>query len=386
MKFLLKLALALAVGAVSVALVTRGIDLAATAQALTHVSARAVGIYLVLLAITHVFRSWRWAYLLRPLGVSLSGRALLSISSVGFMAIQALPVRLGEFVRPYFVVRTGQSRMSAVLGTVAVERIVDGLLISLIFFASYLASAPGTWSPELVVGAWVSLLGFVVALAFLAGALAFPDRAIDAALALTLLPRFAPALAHKIHDKLHALVRGFAVLRQPRNLLPFLFQSLLYWGVNGLGMWMLARSMGLDVSPVAAYAAMSFTGVLISLPNSPGLVGQFHLGVVAALAAYLPGDVATRSTALAYATLLHGIQFVWYTVVGFAALPFVPGGRGRDGLRQVVVESNRAALADDDAAVASGAKGGSGGGSSVTLPVTATTTAAPTRVVPSEVP
>ena len=108
---------------------------------------------------------------------------------------------------------------------------------------------------------------------------------------------------------------------------------------------MLAESMGLPISPVAAYAAMAFTGVLISLPNSPGLVGQFHLGVVAALAAYLPDDVATRSVALAYATLLHGIQFIWYTVVGFAALPFVPGGRG--SLRQAVVESNRAALEDD---------------------------------------
>jgi hypothetical protein len=36
--------------------------------------------------------------------------------------------------------------------------------------------------------------------------------------------------------------------------------------------------MHLPISPVAAFAAMSFTGVLISLPNSPGLVGQFHLG------------------------------------------------------------------------------------------------------------
>lgn len=345
MKFLLKLALALAVGAVCVVLVTRGIDLRATASALTQVSFAPVAIYLVILAITHVFRSWRWAYLLRPLGVRLGARALLAISSVGFMAIQALPVRLGEFVRPYFVVRTGQSRMSAVLGTVAVERIVDGLLISLIFFASYLASAPGTWSAELVVGAWVSLLGFVTALVFLAGALRFPERTVNIALTLSLLPRFAPALAHKIHDKLRALIRGFAALGEPANLLPFIGQSVLYWGANGFGMWILAQGMGLDISPVAAYAAMSFTGVLISLPNSPGLVGQFHLGVVAALAAYLPGDVATKSAALAYATLLHGIQFVWYTVVGFAALPLVPGGK--KSLRDAVVESNRAALEDE---------------------------------------
>ncbi len=348
MKFFIKLLLALAVGAVSIALVLRGIDLRATGAALSSVSWSAVAVYVVVLATTHVFRSWRWAYLLRPIGVRLSPRELLAISSVGFMAIQALPVRLGEFVRPYFVVRSGQSRMSAVLGTVAVERIVDGLIISLIFFATYLISAGGPhggWSPQLVVGAWVSLIGFLTALGFLAAALRWPERAVKTALALTLLPRLAPALAHKIHDKLHALIDGFTALAQPSNMVPFVLQSLLYWGANGFGMWILAEGMNLPVSPVAAYAAMSFTGVLISLPNSPGLVGQFHLGVVAALGAFLPDDVGTRSVALAYATLLHGVQFVWYTLLGFAALPFVPGGKR--SLRQAVVESNRAVLEDD---------------------------------------
>ena len=88
---------------------------------------------------------------------------------------------------------------------------------------------------------------------------------------------------------------------------------------------------------------MSFTGVIISLPNSPGLVGQFHLGVVTALAAYLSDDVAVRSAAVAYATLLHGIQLIWYCLMGFLCLPFLPGGRR--SLRQVVVESSQAAQA-----------------------------------------
>jgi glycosyltransferase 2 family protein len=342
-KLLLKLLVAVAVGAVCVFLVLRDIDLRATAQALEAVSAPVVGVYLVVLAVTHLLRSWRWVYLLRPIGVTLPPRQLLVISSIGFMAIQALPVRLGEFVRPYFVVRTGQSRMSAVLGTVAVERVVDGLLISILFFATYMASlaSGGTgWSPRLAAAAWLSLLLFVAALLFLAGALRWPQATIRIGLGLLLLPWLAPRLAAKLRDKLGALIQGFQVLHEPRNLLPFIFQSVLYWGTNGFGMWLLAQGMGLDVSPVAAYAAMSFTGVLISLPNSPGLVGQFHLGVVAALAAYMPDTVAARSSALAYATLLHGIQLLWYTLVGLACLPFAPGTHS---LREAVVESNRAA-------------------------------------------
>ena len=105
-------------------------------------------------------------------------------------------------------------------------------------------------------------------------------------------------------------------------------------------MWLLARAMYLDISLPAAYAAMAFTGVLISLPNSPGLVGQFHYGVLVGLGPYLPKETLS-SYGGAYAIALHGIQLAWYLAVGFLALFFV-GGRSTS-LREVVIESNRAA-------------------------------------------
>src|SRR5205823_12500303 len=92
--------------------------------------------YLALLVILHLCRALRWNYLLAPLGVRIPPGPLLAISSVGFMAILALPARLGEFVRPGLLRKHGVSASSA-LGTVAVERIVDGLLISLFVFVAF---------------------------------------------------------------------------------------------------------------------------------------------------------------------------------------------------------------------------------------------------------
>jgi glycosyltransferase 2 family protein len=230
--------------------------------------------------------------------------------------------------------------MSAVLGTVAVERIVDGLVISVLFFACYVAAEPGAYPPGLRFAAWLSLLGFVGLTLFLAFALRWPARTIRIALGLTLLSRLAPALAERIADKLRALIHGFRALHQPRDLVPFLLQTALYWGCNGLGMWLLARAMHLEISLAAAYAAMAFTGVLISLPNAPGLVGQFHYGVILALGAYLPREVVS-SYGGAYAIALHGIQFVWYVGVGALALVLV--GDGGRSLREVVIESKAAA-------------------------------------------
>ena len=343
MKLLVKIVLSLTVGALCIALALHKIDLHETKSVLRAMPLSTVLLYGLCMMPVHVLRAWRWKYLLRPIGVSLSFGRLMIISTVGFMAILALPFRLGEFARPYYVVREGQSRMSAVLGTVAVERIVDGLIIALLLFGTYLFSlAPGShaYPPMLAVSAWLALLGFLGLTAFLGFALRWPEATIHLALTVTYLRRIAPKFADKLADKLRALIQGFRALGHARDILPFLLQTALYWGANGLGMWFLARLMHLPIPLHAAFAAMAFTGVLISLPNAPGLVGQFHAGIMLALAAYLPDSILT-SVGGAYAIALHGIQFVWYVALGFLALLFV--GERAGSLRTMVVESKRVA-------------------------------------------
>jgi glycosyltransferase 2 family protein len=343
MKLLIKILLSLTVGGLCIALALSKIDLHQTKSVLHTLPLSAVFLYALSIVPVHIFRAWRWKYLLRPIGVSLSFGRLMIISTVGFMAILALPFRLGEFARPYYVVRQGQSRMSEVLGTVAVERIVDGLVIAILLFATYLFSlAPGShaYPPMLAISAWLALLGFLGLTAFLGFALRWPEATIRLFLAVTFLRRISPKFADKLAEKLGALIKGFRALGHLRDMLPFLFQTALYWGANGLGMWFLARLMHLPIPIHAAFAAMAFTGVLISLPNAPGLVGQFHAGIVLALAAYLPESIL-NSVGGAYAIALHGIQFVWYVVFGFLALLFV--GESAGSLRSLVVESKRAA-------------------------------------------
>src|ERR1041384_2042781 len=95
--------------------------------------------YAALQIVVHLCRSLRWNHLLAPLRVRVPAGPLLAISSVGFMAILALPARLGEFVRPGLLRKGKYTTASAALGTVAVERIVDGLIISLLVFCAFFA-------------------------------------------------------------------------------------------------------------------------------------------------------------------------------------------------------------------------------------------------------
>src|SRR5436190_8544426 len=93
--------------------------------------------YIGLQLVVHICRSLRWNHLLAPLGVKVPAGPLLAISSVGFMMILAFPARLGEFVRPGLLRKGRYTTASAALGTVAVERIVDGLVISLLVFGAF---------------------------------------------------------------------------------------------------------------------------------------------------------------------------------------------------------------------------------------------------------
>jgi uncharacterized protein (TIRG00374 family) len=342
-KLLVKIALSLAVGGLCIAFAVHKIDLGQTKAVLRTMPVQAALLYALSIIPVHLFRAWRWKYLLRPIGVKLPFGRLMTTSTVGFMAILALPFRLGEFVRPYYVVRQGQSRMSEVLGTVAVERIVDGLVIAIMLFVTYLfslAKGEHAYGPVLATSAWLALLGFLGLTAFLACALRWPDATIRLALGASFIRSISPKLADKLADKLRALIQGFRALRNARDMIPFLLQTALYWGCNGLGMWLLARLMKLPIPLGGAFAAMAFTGVIITLPNAPGLVGQFHAGVILALAAYLPSSMVTSSGG-AYAIAVHGIQFVWYVVLGFLALPFT--GEGGGSLRSLLVNSKRAA-------------------------------------------
>jgi uncharacterized protein (TIRG00374 family) len=272
--------------------------------------------YVALLATTHFFRAWRWNNLLRPMGVSLPPGRLLAISSVGFMAILALPARLGEFVRPALLREKGKVSASAVLGTVAVERIVDGLVVSLVVFFCCLSISLTRGGPSwMMPTAWISLIGFCTLFTFLAFALKWPELTVNLALKLSLIAYISPRIAKMIGERLHQLIRGFRVLKDGHNLAMFGVWSVLYWLANGLGMWVLARGIGLELSVIGAFATMGIVAVGISLPNSPGLVGQFHYLTTLGLSLYV-GSTTAQSTGLAYAIVLHGVQVIWYVGIG----------------------------------------------------------------------
>ncbi len=79
-----------------------------------------------------LFRARRWQYLLAPLR-PIPVRRLYPVVVIGYAANNLLPMRLGELVRSYYLARQENFNASSALGSVAVERVFDGLtLIALV--------------------------------------------------------------------------------------------------------------------------------------------------------------------------------------------------------------------------------------------------------------
>ena len=296
------------------------------AAALRTVDLTCVVASVAVLPVVQFCRAWRWNNLLAPIGVKLPLGRLLAISSVGFMAILALPARLGELVRPALIRQRGQISAAAALGTIAVERVIDGLFVSLTVFFAFVSLRNSESPSWMMPTAYVALGIFSAALGFLSFSVRWPERTVNTAVSLTLARYYAPGLAELLRAKLASMIRGFVVLKDWRNLLVFTLWSAVYWAVNGLFMWILAMGFqDIDLSPVGAYAIMGVVAVGIMLPNSPGLIGQYAWFAMLGLSLSAGPELGLGGVGNAYANLLYGVQMVWYMVMGGLALatPYV---------------------------------------------------------------
>ena len=273
----------------------------------------ALGAYAGILSVIHWLRVLRWKPLLAPYA-DVPVPVLNRGGAVGFMAVFLLPLRLGELARPLMLARSTAVPFGAGLGTIALERVLDGLITTLVLYAVLIQVHPDTLarSPEVARGAWIALAVFSTALLGLTATLLQRERTLG--LTRKLLGLVSPLLAEKIIGLLTAFVDGLKVLKSPWALAEFVGMSVTYWGINGVGVWLVARGCGLDIPVVAAYAMMCCLVVGMMIPNPPGSVGIFWTFLL--LPASLYGIDPNMPRTIIFALVLWVAQTVQVTVFG----------------------------------------------------------------------
>mgnify|MGYP000243766330 CR=1 FL=1 len=127
--------------------------------------------------------------------------------------------------------------------------------------------------------------------------------------------RFGALLAEKV-DGVAEGIRSLSSLKLTAG---FVFETLLYWGSNAGGMWLLAWGCGIPMEWGHGIAVMGILAIGILLPTGPGLFGPFQLAISTALKLYFVESIVGTQGAV-YIFLMYTIQCVLITLAGVVPL------------------------------------------------------------------
>jgi hypothetical protein len=316
-----KLAVSIVLGALFAWLAARGgVPLLPPWTQLQAIEPWVVPAYLGSLVLVHVFRASRWRFLIAPVQ-RVPMRDVLLLNWIGFFAIFALPLRLGELARPALTKLRHGIPISVGIGTVAVERVIDGLVTSLCV-AWALLVLPRVHSDD-PIAMHLPKYGYAAlalfATAFIALAAFLWQRKLATQLTRVVLGVVSRPLADTLATKVGNVADGLRSIGDARLALGFLFETLLYWGCNALGVWMLGRGCGLPMDLGHATAVMGVLAIGILLPTGPGLFGNFQLAVLAALRLYFAESLVGAQGAV-FVFLLYALQSSVMVLAGVVPL------------------------------------------------------------------
>lgn len=277
-----------------------------------------------------MLRAERWRLLLRPVG-DVPRWPAVAATFIGFGANAVLPLRLGEFVRPFFLSRRVGLSLSPTISSIVLERIFDTLLVVCCLLG---VSAVYPVDERLRQGA--VLLGVVMAagMAFLIWMQRSPtaaERLIRGV--LSILPE---RVREPLWSIAEGLQHGLGALSDLSIVVRVMVYSVVLWGMITITYTL--SFLALDV-PIPMLAGSLVTVVIVAasvfIPQGPGFIGTWQAGCVLALHTVfgVPRDIAVSYSFLTW--VIQMVSNVGAASVGLLVEGVSLGDLVREGRREV---------------------------------------------------
>ena len=298
-------------------------------------------------------RALRWKVLLTPVKADTSLHSRFAGVSIGFMANNLLPARVGEFARAYAFSKLEPVTASAAFGTLVVERCLDGVVLLLFLtlplltpgFPAAEAFSSGLGGVLLRTGA-VAVLMVMALLVFMA---MWPRKFLDAAEGIAcLLPG---AIERPLVGGLEAFVGSVAIIRDFRLLTLGFAWTLFFWLWHGVSFWLGMLAFGIDTGFISALFTEAVVGFGVAIPSAPGFFGTFHASAKFALS-----DVygVSEAASLAFAFGYHFGGWIPITLIGLRYAWKLGFSFGEMGTREKLLKEGVELVADDSGYIANG--------------------------------
>jgi len=272
-----------------------------------------------LATLTFPLRTIRWQYLLRFEGEPLPLVPLWHATAIGFMSTNITAGRAGEFVRAYAARRLTGVRFTTAIGSIAVERVFDGItLLAMLAIAMWAGGFGGdTEVGSITLGRIGKLAGaaFAAALALAVTFVSWPKQALRATRAITrrIMPE---SWSLGVVAAVEGVISGLDSLRNPGRVVAVTFWSLAVWVAGAASFWLGYAAFGIEAPWSAALMLQSMLAFGVAVQFSPGFFGQFEAVCRITLALYAVG--AGQAVSFAFGFHLGG--FLPITMLGLWSL------------------------------------------------------------------
>lgn len=223
-------------------------------------------------------RALRWRVLLEGVG-PLGDSSVFYATCIGFMGNMVLPLRAGEAIKPLVIARDGRISMPAALATVAIERLLDMIMLGLFAGITLLLVPAGDFlrvaAQTIVAVVVLAIVLLIVVIRYSGWIEGWTHRISER------LPRF---LGHFVKEGAHGFLRGVAALRDVRTLSTVFAYSALIWlaAVFGFVTGALALEIAAPLLPLG-FTTTVVVAAAVSVPSAPGFIGVFWAGAEIAL-------------------------------------------------------------------------------------------------------
>jgi glycosyltransferase 2 family protein len=260
-------------------------------------------------------RAIRWGILLLPVTRGVQMRPRVAATFIGFAVNNILPARVGEFARAFSLARLTQVRAPAAFATLVIERLLDGIVLVALLFASM--AAPGFPAAARLGGVDVRSAALSIALLMVAVTAALFLGVVRPRLAgrvvLTLVKPFPRRFRESVVAAARAFAHGLAVLRTPALFAASAALAIGQWLFLALAFLLGFRAFGIqDVPFSGAVFLQSLISLAVAVPSSPGFFGPFEFAARVGLSLWeVPADQA-----ISFAIGFHIAGFLPVTLIG----------------------------------------------------------------------
>ncbi len=228
---------------------------------------------------------------------------------IGYMGNNILPFRMGELIRAYAMGKKEDLSKSLMLASIVLERLLDVLSLLIFFVALFLSVQLADW---LVLSGIVvfCFLILMVVLVYLAAKDAWKFSSW-----LTRLLRYFPAaISHQAERIAQSFIQGLALIKNGPQMILVILLSLSVWSVWTGAVYFGLKAFHLELPLTAPLLLVVVINMGVMIPSSPGFIGVFQYLCVVSLSFF----TVPKETALGFSVVLHAIQYVPITLMGWA--------------------------------------------------------------------